>query len=97
MLCGGRLTPSVEPDKATSATRVIAFVAVSCQACAGPAPRTKLAMVICAGAVTDAALLIAMIVRAPSRDRTAANAATLSGSGAAAVTLVSPKLEPLPS
>src|SRR5207248_5251520 len=96
MLCGGSVTASAEPATATSGRRAIVLAAVSCQARAAP-PETKLAMLITAGVLPDDDLLTTMTVSAPSDDRNAANAATASGLGAVAATLVSPKAERLPS
>ena len=48
-------------------------------------------------AVADSCLLITMIVRALSVERTAAKAETLSGLGTVALTLVSPNVDLFPS
>src|SRR5258706_5203452 len=92
-LCAG--TVSVKALVDTSPTRVIAPPA-SCQRCAA-APAVKFATLIVAAAVPFSALLTIMIVNAPSVERTAAKAATLSGSGPVAATLTSPNADFAPS
>ena len=72
------------------------MAAVSCQACAVP-PCTKFARVIVVGVLTDKDLAIAITVSALSAERWAAKAATASGFGVVADTLVSPNVDPLPS
>src|SRR5260221_5151445 len=88
----GNVTARVERSIASSARCVIALVAVSCQTSAGPlgAKFARFRLTV------DAAgsLLIAMIVNEPSAVRCAANTASVSGSGAAAETLTSPKSLP---
>ena len=57
----------------------------------------KFVKLIVTVALALSCLLITIAVNAPSDERTAANAETLSGLGAVADTLVSPKLDSFPS
>src|SRR5581483_750046 len=95
-LWGGRVAAKLLPVKLTSARRVMAFAAVRRQTWALPLCG-KLAMLSVAGVLPERYLLITMIVSAPSLERSAANTETLSGFGPEAATLVSPKVDLLPS
>ena len=93
---GGRETEIAPVAVPTSATRVMAFDEVSCQRSAVP-EGTKFASVIVAGVEPESALLITITVSAPSAVRSAAKAETVSGVGAVARTLTSPKVDRAPS
>ena len=97
MLCAGTVVANALLPTATSASRVMAVCAVEliCQACAA-APDEKLAKFTVTG-VLPCCLLITITVSAPSEARTAANVERLSGFATVAETLVSPKVEFLPS
>jgi hypothetical protein len=70
----------------------------SCQTCAAdPGLKPAMATLTAAAGLPASCLLITMTVRAPSEDRVAAKAATVSASGALASTLVSPKVDLAPS
>ena len=95
MLCGGRVSAMLLPDTGTSASWVMTLAAVSCQTWAvGPAANPARSTVV--GVLPASTLLMTMTVRAPSPARRAAKAATSSGSGTVAETLVSPKAAPAP-
>jgi hypothetical protein len=96
ILCAGTEVVNADPLKATSARCVIAFADVSCHACALPAA-AKLARFTVTGVEPVSTLLMTITVIAPSDARVAANAERLSGFGALAETLVSPKADLLPS
>jgi hypothetical protein len=96
-LCAGTLATKPEPDTVTSASRVIAFDAVSCHACAGD-PAEKFARFTVTGVEPESTFEITITVSAPSVDRSAAKTDTLSGFAVEiARTLVSPNPERLPS
>ena len=87
MLCAGSVVLSAwAPETGTSASRAMVLAAVTCQASAVvPCAWFAMVIVVAAAAVV---LLIRMTVSAPSPARSAAKAATVSGFGAAAATLV---------
>src|SRR5262245_36293188 len=95
-LCGGSVAVSWPCTIDTSASRVMRLPALSCQACA-VAAGVKFASdtVVAVVAVSD--LTITSTVSAPSLERCAAKAATVSGFGPVAATLVSPNVECVPS
>src|SRR6516162_3947559 len=92
MLWGGTVLLKVFPVNAKSLSRVIVFALVSCQTCAVFAGR-KFVKFNSTGVVLVNCLLITIAVSAPSLERSAANAETLSGFGTVALTLVSPKVD----
>ena len=91
-LCAGTVVLKLDPVKAASARRVMAFAEVSCQARATPVAE-KLARLRVTGVVPESTLLTTITVIAPSLERCAAKAERASGLGTLAVTLVSPKVE----
>ena len=86
----------VFPVKERSPKRVMLLAEVSCHICAVPLGR-KLVNVTLAGAALESCLLMTTNVSAPSVERVAAKVATVSGFGAVAEMLVSPKADWLPS
>src|ERR1039458_8432901 len=90
MLWAGRLLVMVDPVKLRSLSRTMVLAAVSCQTWAEPA-WVKLVRLIVGRAPAVSCLLITMMVRAPSEERSAAKMETLSGFGPVALTLISPK------
>ena len=97
MLCEGTVVVMVLLATATSARRAmdVCDAELICQACAVPVV-AKFARLTVTG-VLPCCLLITITVSAPSELRIEANAERLSGFAVAAETLVSPKVEFLPS
>src|ERR1039458_4547165 len=96
MLCAGTVLLKPLSGKLRSPSRLMALADVNCQTWAVPFAR-KLLSVTDAVALDVSCLLMTISVSAPSEERTAANVATLSGFGPVAETLVSPKVDLLPS
>ena len=95
-VCAGSVAARLPPETATSARRVIAFDASSCQAWAAD-PAAKLERFSTRAALPVRRLCTTMTVSAPSSERNAAKAESVSGSGAVARTLTSPKADLAPS
>src|SRR5690242_12762758 len=95
ILCAGTLLVRELPANARSLRRVSWFAAVSCQTLAVPRAVTPRKETITG--VLAVVLLMTISVRAWSDERSAANAARLSGFATAAETLVSPKADFAPS
>src|SRR5436190_1591267 len=91
-LCAGRVVVKLPPETATSVRRPMLLAAVSCHGCAVP-PLAKLARFTVTVVEPERTLFTSTSVRAPSLARVAAKAERLSGFGAAAETLVSPKAD----
>src|SRR5579864_6232106 len=96
MLCCGSVAAMAPLEIRTSASFCMELDAVSCQTCADD-PAANWLRLRETGVEPLRYLLTTMTVNAPSLDRTAANAATLSGSGTVADTLVSPNADFAPS
>src|SRR5688572_15247710 len=95
MLRAGRVAEKLVPPKLMLERRLIAFADVSCQGSARPA-LVKPARLTVTGVVPDRYFERTMMVRALSDDRWAAKAATVSGFGPVAETLVSPNVDLFP-
>src|ERR1041385_3094106 len=96
MLWGGSVLVMVVPVKLKAPRFEMVLTAVNCQSCPVPLGRKLFTLTETAAAV-ESCLLITMRVSAPSAERVAAKADTLSGLGTAAATLTSPKADLLPS
>src|SRR6185369_10169658 len=96
MLCCGRVALKLLLLKLMSERWLIVFDEVNCQTCAVP-PFAKFATLIVAGVLPLRYLLITITVNAPSAERVAEKAETLSGLGTVVETLVSPNVDLLPS
>src|SRR5215813_2632374 len=95
----GTVSPKLVPPNAMSACRRMAtveFTLASCQTCAVPA-EAKCARLTVMDVWLERNLLTTMTVSAPSEVLCAAKADTLSGFGPPAATLISPKVDLLPS
>src|ERR1017187_6394436 len=95
-LCGGNALLIMPLTTETSASRAITLAEFNCQTCA-EVFAGKLATLMLAGVTLVRSLLMTRIVSAPSFVRTAENAARLSGVGTVMLTLMSPKVDLLPS
>src|SRR5262245_28843384 len=95
----GSVAENVLPATGTSARWAMEVPApVSCHTCAlGPGVNPAMPTSTEAAGLPASCLLITMTVSAPSEARRAAKAATVSGSGATAETLVSPNVDFAPS
>jgi len=96
MLCEGTDWLNAAPLTGASASRCIEFVERSCHTWA-EAALLKLARLTVTGVLPERALLMTMIVSAPSDVRRAANEDRTSGFGPLALTLRSPKVARAPS
>ena len=96
MLCWGTVLVKEEPAKLMSLRRVITLLELNCQTCPLPLSN-RLVTLMMATAAAVSCLLITKMVSTPSDERNEAKVETPSGFGPVALTLVSPKPEPLPS
>src|ERR1017187_7610860 len=96
MLWAGTVSIKVLPVRPTSLRRLMELAEVSCHTWAVPAPK-KLVRLRATIAVALNCLLMTITVSAPSEDRSAAKAETMSGFGSEVLTLLSPKADLLPS
>src|SRR5688572_19763884 len=96
MLRAGTDVEKLLPPNVTLARRLMELAAVNCHGSARPALE-KLARFTVTGVLPERYFERTMMVSAPSEERWAPKAATLSGLGPVAETLVSPNVDLLPS